>query len=144
MSRDASFNQDSQNVLQKDVEERSYTYWTTFYNNEKNYEKSRDLFKGAFLKSDLESRGVVSRIRTSADTFTFPQKRQAWLLQGGKSRTGESLSILELYLGDLEADHMTSFAHGGITEISNCEIMSRAENRAKGSNSNEPYFPHQL
>ena len=143
LEQDATFNSQAESVMQKDLDEKSYVQWTTFYNHEKNYTKSQDLFKGAFLISDLVSEGVVKVRRTSADNFTFPQKLQAWRLQNGKSRGGDELSIIDLYLGNLEGDHMKSFADGGTTDISNCEVMSRADNRAKGSNSNEPYFPHQ-
>ena len=143
LEQDAHFNTQAESVMQKDLDEKSYVQWTTFYNHEKHYTKTQDLFKGAFLASNLESEGVVKIRRTSADNFTFLQKLQAWKLQNGKSRNGEELSIVDLYLGKLEGDHMKSFADGGTTDISNCEVMSRADNRAKGSNSNEPYFPHQ-
>jgi len=143
LKTDLGFRADSQNVAQKDLEEKSYTYWTQFYNKENCYQRSRDLFEGAFLESDLVKEGVVNRVRTSSDAFTWLQKRQAWFLQDGKDRAAEDISVLSLYLGDIEADHMKSIADGGITDISNCELMTREANRAKGTNSNEPHFPHQ-
>jgi len=64
-------------------------------------------------------------------------------LQEGKLRTGEEISILDLYTGKLEADHMISIKDGGSTTIDNGELMMIYDNRQKGATSNQPHFNHQ-
>lgn len=36
-------------------------------------------------------------------------------------------------LDDMEADHVTAWSRGGVTDISNCEMLCKTHNRAKGN-----------
>ena len=64
-------------------------------------------------------------------------------MQDKVTRSGSKITILDLYFGKYEADHMVSVANGGETIIENAELMTIEENRKKGSNSNDPFFEHQ-
>ena len=92
---------------------------------------------------DMLEDGILECRRTSQDVFTTAQKIKLFYLQERQLRTGEEVSILDLYTGKLEADHMTSVKDGGSTTIDNGELMTIYDNRQKGATSNQPHFSHQ-
>ena len=53
------------------------------------------------------------------------------------------MSILELYLGKYEADHVVPVSEGGETNIKNGELMTVVQNRQKGTQTNQQHFPFQ-
>ena len=140
------FTRASGQVLEENMEEESYSYWIRYSQRVGSYQSTRSLFK-SLLVGDMEeliSNGVRSYKRTSKDSFTWEQKLELYHKQNGKTRKEEEMSYLDLYLGKYEADHMVSVKDGGGTEVSNGELMFREDNRRKGSDSNEPHFPHQM
>ena len=134
------------NVPDQDRDESSYSYWRRFYSATNSYNKMRTLFSSALIEDleDLVNDGVLSHKRTKRDNFTWEQKLELFHKQNGKTRKNQKIKYLDIYLGKYEADHMVSVKDGGQTEISNGELMLKEDNRKKGSNSNEPFFPHQM
>lgn len=92
---------------------------------------------------DLYASGVIKPKRTPADTFTWEQKLQLFDEQKGTLRTGAKMSILDMYLGEYEADHRVPVSVGGQTTIENGELMTVAQNRQKGSQTNQQHFDFQ-
>ena len=142
---DAGAQNKSKSVLEENLEEESYTYWTKYYGTSSCYRNIRSLFRWAFLQDidDLKKNGVVSIIRKSSDRFTWAEKLELYDKQKGELRSGEKISILDLYFGKYEADHVKSVKDGGTNDISNGELMTVLENRQKGANSNQPHFDFQ-
>ena len=89
------------------------------------------------------NKGIIKKRRTSKDQFKFADKLILRDLQGNQTRSGDSITITDLYLGKYEADHVVPVSAGGETIIENAELMTIEENRKKGANSNEPYFDFQ-
>ena len=142
----SEFTTASGQVLEENMEEESYSYWTQFYSRPECFKRTRSLFKSALVGDleDLINSGVISYKRTSKDSFTWEQKLELYQKQNGKTRKEEEMSYLDLYLGKYEADHMVPVKDGGKTEITNGELMLKEDNRKKGSDSNEPHFLHQI
>jgi len=143
---DADFRYTSKDITEENQSELSYTYWTKYNTNSENYLKTRKLLNHSFEASceKLLEDGVLKRRRTSNDSFTFNEKRDLYVLQDGKTREGDDIKIIDLYLGgQYEADHVKSIKNGGQTTLANGELMTMEKNRSKGSKDNEPHFPHQ-
>ena len=140
------FREESKKVLEENQEEESYTFWAirptkSSYNN-----KMRNAFINKLIEDeqDLISSGVLSRRRTSRDSFSMEQACNLFDLQEGKLRDGSDIDFLDVMTaGKLEVDHVTSVRDGGTTELSNGELMSVSDNRSKGGKSNSPHFDHQ-
>ena len=135
----------SKSVLEENLENESYTYWTKYYGTPSCYSNIKALFKCAFYQDidELKKNGVVSIIRKSSDSFTWTHKLELYEKQKGELRTGEKMNILDFYFGKYEADHVKSIKDGGTTDISNGELMTIIENRRKGANSNQAHFDFQ-
>jgi len=145
LETDQAFRQLSLKVSEEERSEKSYIYWTTVYTQKHALLKSLNLFHQALVR-DLENMlkdGILECRRTNQDAFTTAQKIKLFYLQNRKLRSGQEVSILDLYTGNLEADHMISVKDGGDTTIENGELMTVYENRRKGATSNQPYFKHQ-
>lgn len=142
LEKDSNFTLQSKNVTEADKEEKSYEYWTVTYHKSKWYKKTRALFENA-LAQDMDDLVAKKIVKAPSRYFTWQQKLALLRLQGGKTREGENITYLDLYLGELEADHVQSLADGGETTIENGELMTMAANRKKGATSNEPHFPYQ-
>ena len=144
---DSEFSAESGSVLEKNQEEMSYSYWMRTHN--KNYKKMVKKYMEELNEekcSELVESGTISLSkipRSSKDRFTLPQKLQLWGLQEKKDREGNDINLIDIYNGEVEADHVVSVKNGGETTISNGELMRKAENRSKGSRNNVPHFPHQ-
>mgnify|MGYP003628064182 CR=1 FL=1 len=140
------FREESKKVLEENQEEESYTFWAIRptklnYNN-----KMRNAFINKLIEDeqDLMSRCVLSKRRTSRDSFSMEQACSLFDLQEGKLRDGSDIDFLDVMTaGKLEVDHVTSVRDGGTTELSNGELMSTSDNRSKGGKSNSPHFKHQ-
>jgi hypothetical protein len=145
LEKDTEFLNASKSVVSEEEENKSYKYWTKYYAKNQNWSKIRGLFRYA-LGLDLEDlvdNGVLEIRRSSKDRFSFAQKLSLYMKQNKKTRNGDKIGIIDLYMGEYEADHVKSIKDGGKTEISNAELMKVSENRSKGAKSNEPFFPHQ-
>jgi hypothetical protein len=145
LETDQAFRQISLKVLEEDQHERSYIYWLRVYTQRTPLLKSLNLFKRAITRDlvALLEDGTMASVRTSSDVFSTSQRLKIFYLQEGQLRTGEEVSILDLYTGKLEADHMISVKDGGSTTIDNGELMTVYDNRQKGAASNQPHFNHQ-
>ena len=136
----------SGNVIEKEAEDKSYTHWTKFYQHKNSWTRVRQLFSCA-LAEDIEeliNKEVVKMQRTKRDNFTFADKLLLHQKQNKKTREGDDIKALDIYLGVYEADHVVSVNDGGPTAIENGELMTAAENRKKGAYSNQPHFDFQM
>ena len=136
--------EESKKVLQEEAPEKSYTYWNARLQLDTYYNKVRQAWETWVVseKEDLIGNGLLRESRTSSQSFTEKQKQEALVAQNFEDREGNS--ILESYLqGELHADHVLPVSQGGETEVHNCEMMFAHDNLKKGSNINQPYFPHQ-
>lgn len=131
--------------LMEEQKNDSYNHWITTFNQHIFYNMTNQKFSEAFKESAerLFLEGIVSKKRKGDERATFGQKKDLLVKQEHVSRSGESLSATSLYKGDYEADHVKSVRDGGETELENLELMTKTENRSKGSKSNEPHFPFQ-
>jgi len=146
LEQDAYFTTVSDTVATGEEQEKAYTNWMSRAQNAVFYNKIRYVF-GEALKlelPDLEKAGIVKRRRTHQDTYTFEDKKKLYTLQDARDRTGANIPVLDLYMGKYEGDHMISVDDGGPTTLANGELMKKEDNRAKGSKSNAPHFPHQV
>lgn len=145
METDQAFKQVSLKILEEDQNEKSYTYWLRSHTQKGTCLKSLNLFKRAITRdlTELLEKGIIAGVRTSSDIFSTSQRVKMFYLQERHLRNGEEISILDLYTGKLEADHVVSVKNGGSTTIENGELMRVHDNRQKGATSNQPYFNHQ-
>lgn len=145
VQKDADYRYASGSVTESEQESRSYTYWSKFYHLKISWTNVRNLFRCTFAKEveDLVEKGVVKARRSKKDSFTFEQKLELQQLQNCKTRNGDTIRALDLYLGKFEADHVKSVSDGGDTTLENGELMTVVENRQKGSRSNQPHFDFQ-
>jgi hypothetical protein len=127
---------------QKDRQARDYGEWIK--NSDKLYAKFVYLWKDRLLHSlsKLQEKGVISRNRDSADSFSREYAPALVFAQECKDRFGKGLSYIGAYQGDVVIDHINSVADGGLTEFANAEAMSREDNLKKGAASYEPVFDH--
>lgn len=146
LALDAVFVTESKSVTEEMQKDESYTYWTGRYTAAPNYEHISNVFKLAFVKSeeDLIEAGIISKVRNSKEVFSHDQKLELLVKQDFQDRKSERLSALQLYTGELHADHVKSVKDGGETVISNGELMRAEDNLSKGSNSADPHFPFQI
>jgi hypothetical protein len=145
LEKDAHFSALSDSVSQGEQEKKSYTFWTNRFSAYTT--KIKKLLTSCFLNelSLLIDDQIIKFKRSNKDSFTFEQKLKAWNLQERRTRTGDYIKVVDLYIGGVyEADHVVSVKDGGATSIENCELMAKKENRIKGSKSNEPYFDYQI
>lgn len=145
LETDQAFKQVSLKILEEDQNEKSYTYWLRSHTQKGTCLKSLNLFKRAITRdlTELLEKGIIAGVRTSSDIFSTSQRVKMFYLQERHLRNGEEISILDLYTGKLEADHVVSVKNGGSTTIENGELMRVHDNRQKGATSNQPYFNHQ-
>jgi hypothetical protein len=146
LEQDAYFTTVSDMVPTGEDLEKAYTKWKRKALNALYYNKIRYVFVEALKLElpDLEKAGIVKRRRTHQDTYTFEDKKKLYTLQDARDRTGANIPVLDLYMGKYEGDHMITVKDGGPTTLANGELMKKEHNRAKGSKSNPPHFPHQV
>jgi hypothetical protein len=145
LEADQAFKQVSLKILEEDQNEKSYTHWLRRHTQKGSYLKSLNLFMHALTRdlTELLEKGIIVGVRTSSDIFSTSQRVKMFYLQGRALRNGEQISILDLYTGKLEADHVVSIKNGGSTTIENGELMTIYDNRRKGASSNQPHFDYQ-
>lgn len=87
---------------------------------------SKDLNECPFLSGQIEL--DPNRI------FNRVQRYEAWKRQGGK--TPQGVVIPESEINDTEkwhADHIVPFSLGGLTDVENCQLISKRDNLSKGN-----------
>ena len=143
---DARLVSDSKKVVESEQEEKSYTHWSGRYTKKVFYTKISHVLEIslACAVDYLSNEDILLKNRKSSEIFKHNQKLDLLVLQDWKTREGKDLSALDLYTGQLHADHMKSVRSGGKTVIANGEMMFAADNLKKGSNSWPPYFNHQV
>ena len=142
---DAEFQVLEAKVAKEDEGEQSYGYWISYAQQPTGYENIRYLYA---LKIEMElenliNDSVVGR-RRSEPNFNKKIQPALWVYQDAKTRVGANISIIDVYLGKYDTDHMVSVKDGGKTEFSNSEIMEPEINNEKSNKSNDPMYPHQL
>jgi hypothetical protein len=143
--RDAAFQVDGELVPKVNEAEESYDYWISYATNYNGYNNLRYLFdlQLELEESDLIKEGVLGK-RRSAATFSKKVQPKLWILQNARDRKGAKISIIDIYLGKYDTDHMISAADGGETTVDNAELMDPHDNRVeKGAKSNQAAFPFQ-
>jgi len=145
LNQDAEWTCISSNVIEDELEEKSYTYWTKFFGSASNYKNIRYLLEESLSLNyqQLLEKEIISYKRTSKDSYSFEDQKILYTLQNARDRKGAKIKIIDLYLGKYEVDHMKSVHDGGKTDLANSELMTEFDNRSKGSNSNKPCFEHQ-
>jgi hypothetical protein len=134
-------------MSQKEVQAEDYQYWKKNKDNKKNTDKIQKLWT-AFLLTEkmgieyLITSKLIKRKRDGQLEFKEKEMLKVRLhhSQKGKDRNGNDLPWLDIYRpGKLEIDHRLSVNDGGLAVESNAELMTKEENRRKGSKSNEPF-----
>jgi hypothetical protein len=145
LQKDSEFREISAKVASEDLTDKSYLHWTNNWSHKFSWINVRKLMESVIEQeiNSFISKGTLKRKRTPKDRFTFDEKRRLLELQKSRTRSGDSIAILDLYLGKYEADHVISIHDGGETIIENAELMTIEENRKKGPHSNEPHFDFQ-
>ena len=132
--------------LKEEQKEQSWIHWKKFYANQVNYNKSRQLISDQLNASlnELIDGSILRKKRTHKDCFIQKDiSLHLWVDQGHKDRNDNEISILDIYLGRTQVDHVKSVRDGGTTTYDNAELMTATDNLKKGASSNEPYFEHQ-
>jgi len=140
LKKDIDFSANASKLTEEQKND-SYNHWITTFNKHALYNKTNERFLQDF--EELEQKGYISMKRKGHERASFGQKKQLFSEQEGFLRSGGNMSATDLYTGVLEADHVKSVKDGGETELENLELMTKAENRSKGSKSNESHFPFQ-
>lgn len=89
----------------------------------------------ATLTNVTRKKGIYSYVLTRDEKYlairavTPAQRREAYERQGGICPVcGQHFEIAEM-----EADHITPWSKGGKTNVANCQMLCRADNRLKGA-----------
>jgi len=145
LDKDIEFGVIAKGITEEDQEEKSYTYWTKFFNKRALGRKIRCLFEDVFLTEakSLLAQGVIAKKRTWKDYFTFDQKMELYISQGKMTRDGVPISALDLYAGEYDAGHLKSFKNDGTTEIFNGELQEKSVNRSNREKDFNPHFDFQ-
>lgn len=139
-----TWNTESKGVKKEDEEELSYLLWADKYHSFYKSLKEKHLNSLSDSLEELKKNKIVQQNRTSRDNFDTITKARTLIEQDFKDRNNQELSATGLLKGEYHGDHVKSLKDGGETVPENCEIMKKEDNLKKGSNSNEPFFPHQF
>ena len=136
----------NRSFTEKEKPIENWNHWVKFWNREPEANRLDAYYLNyiGMNEKKWETKGLIKRIRTSKNSFTFKQKLEAYVLQRGKDRFGKKLDIYDLLNGSLHADHVKPVSKGGETSLANMEITTSEYNLKKGATTAEPHFPHQL
>ena len=126
------------------------TYHTTAYDPQEIHRKVQELYADPYVKN---RRGIFEyvlggctdtklldvRVFDEATKKAVYKQQTATAREAGKSNCplcclghdGNSKKIWDLK--DMDADHVTAWSKGGATDISNCQMLCKSHNRAKGN-----------
>lgn len=127
------------------------TYRNTSYNPQKVAEKVQKLYADPYVKN---RRGVFEYILggeiddklLNVRVFDDATKRKVYKEQTERAEAegvsncplcaiGHDANKQKIWdLKDMDADHVTAWSRGGATDISNCQMLCKTHNRAKGNN----------
>ena len=108
--------------------------YDTFSKKRLNPKKLESEIANLMMDDDVTNRkGIYSYVLTREEkhlnirAFTHNQKRQAYEKQKGICRICKKKFAFE----DMEADHITPWHKGGKTDLKNCQMLCRDDNRSK-------------
>lgn len=122
----------------------------TAYNPEAVAEKVRELYESFYVK---EKKGIYEYILDGCQNtkllnvrvFDEPTKKAVYAKQTAEAKEkgisncplcamGNDNNKTRIWkANDMDADHVTAWSKGGVTDISNCQMLCKTHNRAKGN-----------
>lgn len=122
----------------------------TAYNPEEVAEKVRELYETFYVK---EKKGIFEYILDGCQNtkllnvrvFDEPTKKAMYAKQTAEAKEkgisncplcamGNDNNKTRIWkANDMDADHVTAWSKGGVTDISNCQMLCKTHNRAKGN-----------
>ena len=126
------------------------TYRKTAYNPEKVWRRVEELYGDEFV---TDRRGIFEYILCgekearllNVRVFSDKEKKQVYARQTADAEkrgvsncplcaVGHEASAKRIWkIGEMDADHVTAWSKGGATDISNCQMLCKTHNRAKGN-----------
>ncbi len=126
------------------------TYHTTAYNPQEVSRKVQELYADSYVKNrkgvfEYILGGCVDTKLLDVRVFDDATKKSIYKQQTEKAKRegmsncphcslGHDSSKNKIWdLKDMDADHVTAWSNGGATNISNCQMLCKTHNRAKGN-----------
>ena len=126
------------------------TYRKTAYNPEKVWRRVEELYGDEFV---TDRRGIFEYVLggeketrlLNVRVFSDKEKKQVYARQTAEAEkrgvsncplcaVGHEASAKRVWkIGEMDADHVTAWSKGGATDISNCQMLCKTHNRAKGN-----------
>ena len=126
------------------------TYRKTAYNPEKVWQRVEELYGDEFV---TDRRGIFEYVLggekearlLNVRVFSDKEKKQVYARQTADAEkrgvsncplcaVGHEASARRIWkIGEMDADHVTAWSKGGATDISNCQMLCKTHNRAKGN-----------
>ena len=126
------------------------TYHTTAYDPQEIHRKVQELYADPYVKNRrgvfefvlggcIDTKLLDVRVFDEATKKAVYKQQTAAAREAGKSNCplcclghdGNSRKIWDLK--DMDADHVTAWSKGGATDITNCQMLCKSHNRAKGN-----------
>ena len=125
-------------------------YRKTAYNPEKVWRRVEELYGDEFV---TDRRGIFEYVLggeketrlLNVRVFSDKEKKQVYARQTADAEkrgvsncplcaVGHEASAKRIWkIGEMDADHVTAWSKGGATDISNCQMLCKTHNRAKGN-----------
>lgn len=126
------------------------TYHKTAYNPALVHEKVQALYGDAYIKNrkgiwefvlggERDTKLLEVRVFDDATKKSIYAKQTAEAQQGGHSNCrhcaiGNDANKAKIWkLDEMDADHVEAWSNGGATSVSNCQMLCKTHNRAKGN-----------
>jgi 5-methylcytosine-specific restriction endonuclease McrA len=126
------------------------TYHNTSYNPSEVSAKVKSLYGDSYVKNrkgifEFILGGSVDTKLLDVRIFDEATKKSVYKLQTDEARAkeisncphcaiGHDASKQKIWaLSDMDADHVTAWSNGGMTNINNCQLLCKSHNRAKGN-----------
>ena len=126
------------------------TYRKTAYNPEKVWRRVEELYGDEFV---TDRRGIFEYVLggeketrlLNVRVFSDKEKKQVYARQTAEAEkrgvsncplcaVGHEASAKRVWkIGEMDADHVTAWSKGGATDLSNCQMLCKTHNRAKGN-----------
>ena len=126
------------------------TYRKTAYNPKKVWRRVEELYGDEFV---TDRRGIFEYVLggeketrlLNVRVFSDKEKKQVYARQTAEAEkrgvsncplcaVGHEASAKRVWkIGEMDADHVTAWSKGGATDISNCQMLCKTHNRAKGN-----------
>ena len=126
------------------------TYRKTAYNPERVWRRVEELYGDEFV---TDRRGIFEYVLggekearlLNVRVFSDKEKKQVYARQTADAEkrgvsncplcaVGHEASAKRIWkIGEMDADHVTAWSKGGATDISNCQMLCKTHNRAKGN-----------